>query len=154
MPCLMSPGETFVGHGQPWQGGLVIEVLSERCGGIRLRGGRPSSRRTRPLGIIHTVMVQYIASLQRWFILHCVFCDVLTAFYPQAHKIDWRYSIGSVNYLETSIWARQEHNGFSHRNSCFIGAVLELKPSIARVYFPPDTNCSLSTIAHYLRAKN
>ena len=54
---------------------------------------------------------------------------------------------------ETSTWARQEHNGFSHQNPSFIGAVLNLKPKLARVYLPPDANCFLSTVAHCLRAK-
>jgi xylulose-5-phosphate/fructose-6-phosphate phosphoketolase len=67
----------------------------------------------------------------------------------------WRkdFSWGSLNYIETSTWARQEHNGFSHQNPGFIGAILDLKPSFARVYLPPDANCFLSTVAHCLRAK-
>ena len=48
----------------------------------------------------------------------------------------------------------REHNGFSHQNPSFIGAVLNLKPTSARVYLPPDANCFLSTMAHCLRAKN
>ena len=48
----------------------------------------------------------------------------------------------------------REHNGFSHQNPSFIGAVLNLKASSARVYLPPDANCFLSTMAHCLRAKN
>ena len=50
--------------------------------------------------------------------------------------------------------ANREHNGFSHQNPSFIGAVLNLKPQSARVYLPPDANCFLSTMAHCLRAKN
>jgi len=66
----------------------------------------------------------------------------------------WRAHVGSLNYVETSTWTRQEHNGFSHQNPGFIGTVLALKPVIARVYLPPDANCFLSTMAHCLRAKN
>lgn len=36
----------------------------------------------------------------------------------------------------------------------FIGAVLNLKATSARVYLPPDANCLLSTMSHCLRAKN
>merc|ERR1711939_775229 len=43
---------------------------------------------------------------------------------------------------------------FSHQNPSFIGAVLNLKPDAARVYFPPDANTFLSTVAHCLRSKN
>lgn len=49
---------------------------------------------------------------------------------------------------------RQEHNGFSHQNPSFIGAVLKLKPTAARVYLPPDANTFLSTIHHCLQSKN
>ena len=59
-----------------------------------------------------------------------------------------------MNYLETSTWTRQEHNGFSHQNPSFIGAVLNFKPSIARFYLPPSADCFLSTLAHCLRSKN
>jgi len=68
-------------------------------------------------------------------------------------EIKWRQDVGSLNYIETSTWTRQEHNGFSHQNPSFIGAVLNLKSAIKRVYLPPDANCFLSTIAHCLRSK-
>lgn len=88
------------------------------------------------LGIVHTMMVQY-------------------AKFAKVANESWRkdFSWGSLNYIETSTWTRQEHNGFSHQNPGFIGAVLALKPKFARVYFPPDANCFLSTVAHCLRAK-
>lgn len=79
---------------------------------------------------------------------------MLTLVAQQAHETTWRQPCGSLNYLETSTWARQEHNGFSHQNPSFIGAVLNLKPALARVYLPPDANCFLSTMAHCLRAKD
>ena len=59
---------------------------------------------------------------------------------------------GSLNYVEIFTWTRQEHNGFSHQNPSFIGAILN--PKLARVYFLPDANCFLSTISHCLCAKN
>lgn len=76
------------------------------------------------------------------------------AYHSKAHETTWRKDIGSLNYVETSTWTRQEHNGFSHQNPSFIGAVLNLKPQLARVYLPPDANCFLSTVSHCLRAKN
>ena len=81
------------------------------------------------------------------------FIQSLTSYF-QAHETPWRQPCGSLNYLETSTWARQEHNGFSHQNPSFIGAVLNLKPQLARVYLPPDANCFLSTMAHCLRSKD
>ncbi|KAJ9656600.1 hypothetical protein H2198_004834 [Neophaeococcomyces mojaviensis] len=124
------------------RGGRVIEILSEhQCQGF-LQGytltGRtglfPSYESF--LGIVHTMMVQY------------------SKFNKMARETKWRGDIPSINYLETSTWTRQEHNGFSHQNPSFIGAVLNLKPTAARVYFPPDANCFLSTIAHCLQSKN
>jgi xylulose-5-phosphate/fructose-6-phosphate phosphoketolase len=124
------------------KGGRVIEILSEHtCQGM-LQGytltGRtglfPSYEAF--LGIVQTMMVQY------------------SKFVKMASETQWRQDVGSLNYLETSTWARQEHNGFSHQNPSFIGAVLNLKAHVARVYLPPDANCFLSTVAHCLRAKN
>ncbi|EAU85668.1 phosphoketolase [Coprinopsis cinerea okayama7 len=124
------------------KGGRVIEILSEHtCQGM-LQGytltGRtglfPSYEAF--LGIIQTMMVQY------------------SKFIKMGSETKWRQPHGSLNYIETSTWARQEHNGFSHQNPAFIGAVLNLKPKFARVYLPPDANCFLSTVAHCLRAKN
>ncbi|KAF8223843.1 phosphoketolase [Tricholoma matsutake] len=124
------------------KGGRVIEILSEHtCQGM-LQGytltGRtglfPSYEAF--LGIVNTMMVQY------------------SKFAKMASETTWRQACGSLNYVETSTWTRQEHNGFSHQNPSFIGAVLNLKPKFARVYLPPDANCFLSTISHCLRAKN
>lgn len=71
-----------------------------------------------------------------------------------ARELPWRGDLSSINYIETSTWARQEHNGFSHQNPSFIGAVLNLKAEAARVYLPPDANCFLSTVHHCLKSKN
>ena len=75
-------------------------------------------------------------------------------FGKMARETNWRGDIPSINYLETSTWTRQEHNGYSHQNPAMIGAVLNLKPSAARVYLPPDANCFLSTMGHCLQSKN
>ncbi|KAH7884704.1 XFP N-terminal domain-containing protein [Phlebopus sp. FC_14] len=124
------------------QGGRVIEILSEHtCQGM-MQGYTITGRTAlfpsyeAFLGIVQTMMVQY------------------SKFTKMAHETNWRQDVGSINYLETSTWTRQEHNGFSHQNPSFIGAVLNLKPRLARVYLPPDANCFLSTVAHCLRAKN
>ncbi|KAI5808910.1 putative D-xylulose 5-phosphate/D-fructose 6-phosphate phosphoketolase [Peziza echinospora] len=124
------------------QGGRVVEILSEHtCQGM-LQGyiltGRtglfPSYESF--LGIVTTMMIQF------------------SKFGKMARETQWRMDLGSINYLETSTWTRQEHNGFSHQNPSFIGSVLNLKPDSARVYLPPDANCFLSTLAHCLESKN
>ncbi|KAJ5861373.1 uncharacterized protein N7529_008683 [Penicillium soppii] len=124
------------------RGGRVIEVLSEHmCQGF-MQGytltGRigifPSYESF--LGIIHTMMVQY------------------SKFIKMALETEWHSGFSSINYIETSTWTRQEHNGFSHQNPSFIGSVLKLKPTAARVYLPPDANTFLSTLHHCLGSKN
>ncbi|KAG8775233.1 hypothetical protein FRC15_000698 [Serendipita sp. 397] len=124
------------------RGGRVIEILSEHTCQAHLQGytltGRtgifPSYESF--LGIIHTMMVQY------------------SKFSKMSRELSWRKDISSINYIETSTWTRQEHNGFSHQNPSFIGAVLNLKAKFARVYLPPDANCMLSTLSHCLGSKN
>ncbi|THH08012.1 hypothetical protein EW145_g2997 [Phellinidium pouzarii] len=142
------------------QGGRVIEILSEHtCQGM-MQGYTLTGRTAlfpsyeAFLGIVHTMMVQYSKFVKIASPGFCLSSPTSTHLYPQAHETKWRKDIGSLNYVETSTWARQEHNGFSHQNPSFIGAVLNLKPALARVYLPPDSNCFLSTIAHCLRAKN
>ena len=124
------------------QGGRVIETLSEhQCQGF-MQGYTLTGRTAlfpsyeAFLGIVHSMMVQY------------------AKFGKMARETGWRKPIGSINYLETSTWTRQEHNGYSHQNPSFIGAVLNLKPTAARVYLPPDANTFLSTMAHCLQSKD
>lgn len=124
------------------KGGRVTEILSEHCCQGWMQGytltGRvgvfPSYESF--LGIIATMMVQY------------------AKFMKMSKETTWRRDIGSLNYIETSTWARQEHNGFSHQNPAFIGTVIKIKSDAARIYLPPDANCFLSTIRHCLRSKN
>lgn len=66
----------------------------------------------------------------------------------------WRNDVSSLTYISTGTWTRPEPNGLSHQDPSFIGAVLNLKPAIGRVYLPPDPNTFLSTVAHCLRSKN
>ncbi|KAJ5132489.1 hypothetical protein N7448_006647 [Penicillium atrosanguineum] len=124
------------------RGGRVIEVLSEHmCQGF-MQGYTLTGRTAifpsyeSFLGIIHTMMVQY------------------SKFMKMALETNWHGPVSSINYIETSTWARQEHNGFSHQNPSFIGSVLKLKPTAARVYLPPDANTFLTTMHHCLKSKN
>ncbi|KKY23424.1 putative d-xylulose 5-phosphate d-fructose 6-phosphate [Phaeomoniella chlamydospora] len=124
------------------RGGRLIEVLSEhQCQGF-MQGYTLTGRTAlfpsyeAFLGIVHTMMVQY------------------AKFGKMAKQLSWRGDVASINYLETSTWTRQEHNGFSHQNPSFIGAVMNLKPDAARVYLPPDANTFISTMAHCLQSKN
>jgi xylulose-5-phosphate/fructose-6-phosphate phosphoketolase len=71
-----------------------------------------------------------------------------------AREVDWRRSIGSLNYLLTSHVWQQDHNGFSHQDPGFIDHVVNKKADVVRVYLPPDTNTLLSTVDHCLRSRN
>ena len=82
------------------QGGRVIEALSEHMMQGFLQGytitGRtglfPSYESF--LNIIHTMLIQY------------------SKFNKMARETNWRGDLSSINYLETSTWTRQEHNGY------------------------------------------
>jgi len=69
-----------------------------------------------------------------------------------ANRLEWRRSISSLNYLLSSHVWRQDHNGFSHQDPGFIDHVMNKKPEVVRVYFPPDANTLLSTYDHVLRS--
>jgi xylulose-5-phosphate/fructose-6-phosphate phosphoketolase len=69
-------------------------------------------------------------------------------------RIEWRRRIPSLNYLLSSHVWRQDHNGSTHQDPGFLDVVLNKKPSIVRVYLPPDANTLLSTYDHCLRSRH
>jgi xylulose-5-phosphate/fructose-6-phosphate phosphoketolase len=69
------------------------------------------------------------------------------------NRIPWRRPIPSLNYLLSSHVWRQDHNGFTHQDPGFISHVLNKKPTIIRLYLPPDANCLLSVADHCLRSR-
>jgi xylulose-5-phosphate/fructose-6-phosphate phosphoketolase len=71
-----------------------------------------------------------------------------------AHRLPWRRSVASLNYLLTSHVWRQDHNGFSHQDPGFIDLVVNKKAGVVRVYLPPDANCLLSVTDHCLRSRD
>lgn len=72
----------------------------------------------------------------------------------EASKVEWRRPIASLNILLTSHVWRQDHNGFSHQDPGFIDHVVAKKPSISRVYLPPDANTLLYVTNHCLKSSN
>ncbi len=69
-------------------------------------------------------------------------------------KIPWRRPIASLNYLISSHVWRQDHNGFTHQDPGFVNVVMDKRPSVVRVYYPPDANCLLSVTDHCLRSRD
>ena len=47
---------------------------------------------------------------------------------------------------------RQDHNGFTHQDPGFLDLVTNKRPTVTRIYLPPDANCLLSVGDHCLRS--
>ncbi len=69
-------------------------------------------------------------------------------------EIPWRAPIASVNLLITSTVWRQDHNGFTHQDPGFLDLVVNKRPSVTRIYLPPDANCLLAVADHCLKSHN
>ncbi|MFQ6396826.1 phosphoketolase [Nocardia sp. KC 131] len=122
--------------------GRVIEVLSEHmCQGL-LEGYLLTGRHG-----VFTCYEAFIHIIDAMFNQHAKWLDASAA-------IAWRRPIASLNYLLSSHVWRQDHNGFTHQDPGFLDVVLNKKPSIVRVYLPPDANTLLSTYDHCLRSRH
>ncbi|MGQ4596492.1 phosphoketolase [Nocardia sp. R6R-6] len=140
--------------GRNWQAGIdardehldragrVVEVLSEHmCQGL-LEGYLLSGRHG-----VFTCYEAFIHIVDAMFNQHAKWLDASAA-------VPWRRPIASLNYLLSSHVWRQDHNGFTHQDPGFLDVVLNKKPSIVRVYLPPDANTLLSTYDHCLRSRH
>jgi xylulose-5-phosphate/fructose-6-phosphate phosphoketolase len=122
--------------------GRVMEVLSEHnCHGW-LEGYVLTGRH----GLFATyeafaMVVDSMAMQHAKWLEHCA-------------RIPWRRPVPSLNYLLTSTCWRNDHNGFSHQGPGFIDNLVNKKPSVVRVYLPPDANCLLSVTDHCFRSQN
>ena len=121
--------------------GRVMEILSEHCCEGWLEGYLLSGRHgvfacyEAFLTIVDSMMQQYA----KWL--------------KMANETEWRQRVASLNYLVTSHVWEQDHNGYSHQGPSFINMLLTKKPSITRVYLPPDANCLLAVADHCLRSR-
>ncbi|MEU7765505.1 phosphoketolase family protein [Nocardia sp. NPDC049190] len=122
--------------------GRVIEVLSEHiCQGL-LEGYLLTGRHG-----VFTCYEAFIHIVDAMFNQHAKWLDASAA-------VPWRRPVASLNYLLSSHVWRQDHNGFTHQDPGFLDVVLNKKPSIVRVYLPPDANTLLSTFDHCLRSRH
>ena len=127
--------ETLPGDPQLSPDGRVMEVLSEhQCQGW-LEGYLLTGRHG-----LFSCYEAFIHIVDSMFNQHAKWLE-------EANRIPWRRSIASMNILLTSHVWRQDHNGFSHQDPGFIDVVCNKKPSIVRVYLPPDAN-TLLWVAH------
>jgi xylulose-5-phosphate/fructose-6-phosphate phosphoketolase len=70
------------------------------------------------------------------------------------NQLTWRAPIASLNLiLSSNVW-QQDHNGYTHQDPGFLDHVASKKPTVARIYLPPDTNCLLATFDHCMKTKN
>lgn len=69
-------------------------------------------------------------------------------------ELPWRKSIASLNILLTSHCWQQDHNGYTHQDPGLLNHLVTKKPSIVRMYLPPDANSLLSTMDHCLKTKD
>jgi xylulose-5-phosphate/fructose-6-phosphate phosphoketolase len=121
--------------------GRVIEVLSEHlCEGL-LEGYLLTGRHG-----LFTCYEAFIHIIDAMFNQHAKWLEA-------ACEIPWRRPVASLNYLLTSHVWRQDHNGSTHQDPGFLSVVMNKKPSVVRVYLPPDANCLLSVADHCLRSR-
>ncbi len=121
--------------------GRVVEVLSEHlCQGL-LEGYLLTGRHG-----LFTCYEAFIHIVDAMFNQHAKWIEA-------ASTIAWRRPVASLNYLLTSHVWRQDHNGATHQDPGFLDVVMNKKPSVVRVYLPPDANCLLSTADHCLRSR-
>ena len=119
--------------------GRVMEVLSEHnCEGW-LEGYILTGRHG--LFATYEAFAMVVASMA---IQHSKWLD-------ESLKLEWRKPVPSLNVLLTSTCWRNDHNGFSHQGPGFIDAMLTRKPTVSRIYLPPDANCLLWTAHHCFR---
>ncbi|GAA0640937.1 phosphoketolase family protein [Kutzneria viridogrisea] len=130
------PGDDHLAHD-----GRVFEVLSEHLCQGWLEGYLLTGR--------HGLLSSYEA-----------FAHVVDSMVGQhakwlhtAAQVPWRRPVPSLNYLLTSHVWRQDHNGASHQDPGFVDHVLNKRPEVVRVYFPPDANCLLAVADHCLRSR-
>jgi xylulose-5-phosphate/fructose-6-phosphate phosphoketolase len=133
--------ETVPGDDHLSVDGRVIEILSEHhCEGL-LEGYLLTGRHG-----LFTCYEAFIHIVDSMFNQHAKWLEA-------ASEISWRRPVASLNYLLSSHVWRQDHNGATHQDPGFLTVVLNKKPSVVRVYLPPDANCLLSVADHCLRSR-
>ncbi len=124
------------------QEGRVMEVLSEhQCEGW-LEGYLLTGRH----GLFNCYEA-FIHIIDSMFNQHAKWLEITS-------HLSWRKKLPSLNILLASHVWRQDHNGFTHQDPGFIDVVMNKKPSVVRVYLPPDANCLLSVMDHCLRSRH
>lgn len=122
--------------------GRIMEVLSEHCCEGWLEGYLLAGRHG-----LFACYEAFLSIIDSMMLQHAKWLKV-------AGETGWRAPIASLNYLVTSHVWEQDHNGYSHQGPGFINLMLTRKPSIARVYLPPDANTLVAVAEHCLASRN
>jgi xylulose-5-phosphate/fructose-6-phosphate phosphoketolase len=122
--------------------GRVLEMLSEHT----LEGWYEGYLLTGRHGLLATYEA-FVHVIDSMFNQHAKWLAI-------CEEIPWRAPIASLNLLITSTVWRQDHNGFTHQDPGFLDLVVNKRPSVTRIYLPPDANCLLATADHCLKSRN
>lgn len=111
--------------------GRVIELLSENLLFGMLHGYTVTGR--------HAMFPTYEAFSQVVSSMADQYCKYVYA----SQGVHFRKPVPACNVVLSSLLERQDHNGYSHQNPSFLGAMLEKHPEIISAYLPADGNSTL-----------
>ena len=111
--------------------GRVIELLSENLLFGMLHGYTVTGR--------HGMLPTYEAFSQVISSMADQYCKYVYA----SQGVHFRKPLPACNVVLSSLLERQDHNGYSHQNPSFLGAMLEKHPKIISAYLPADANSTL-----------
>ena len=110
--------------------GRVMEVLSEHnCEGWLE-------------GYVLTGRYGLFATYEAFALIVASMATQHTKWLEMTARLPWRAPVPSLNILLTSTCWRNDHNGFSHQGPGFMDTIISKKGTVARIYLPPDANCS------------
>ena len=112
--------------------GRVIELLSENLLFGMMHGYTVTGR--------HAMFPTYEAFSQVVSSMADQYCKYVYA----SQGVHFRKPVPSCNVVLSSLLERQDHNGYSHQNPSFLGAMLEKHPDIISAYLPADGNTTLT----------
>ncbi|MCH4293306.1 phosphoketolase family protein [Shewanella sp. 3B26] len=111
--------------------GRVLELLSENLLFGMMHGYTVTGR--------HGMFPTYEAFSQVVSSMADQYCKYVYA----SQGVHFRKPLPSCNVVLSSLLERQDHNGYSHQNPSFLGAMLEKHPEIISAYLPADANSTL-----------
>lgn len=111
--------------------GRVIELLSENLLFGMLHGYTVTGR--------HGMFPTYESFSQVVSSMADQYCKYVYA----SQGVHFRKPLPACNVVLSSLLEHQDHNGYSHQNPSFLGAMLEKHPKIISAYLPADANSTL-----------